>query len=38
VLRVVDFGASVDNFLAGFEKFLSKLSELKDFPFNEWVV
>ena len=38
VLRVADFGASVDNFLASFKEFLGKLAKLEDFPFDEWVV
>ena len=37
MLRVTDFGTSVDNFLSGFEELLGKLSELKDFSFNERV-
>ena len=37
MLRVTYFSASVDNFLASFEKFLGELSELKNFSFNEWV-
>ena len=31
----MDFGASFDHFLLGFEEFLSEVSELEDFPFNE---
>ena len=37
VLCVTNFGAGVDNFLTSFKKFLGKLSELKNFSFNEWV-
>ena len=37
MLRVADFGACIDNFLSSFKKFSSKLSELKDFSFDERV-
>ena len=37
MLRVTDFGASVDDFLSGFKEFLGKLSELKDFSFDKRV-
>ena len=37
VLRVMNFGASVDDFLSGFKEFLGKLSELEDLSFDEWV-
>ena len=35
VLRVTDFGVSVDNFLSGFKELLSELSELEDLSFDE---
>ena len=37
LLGVANFRASVDYFLSGFKELLGKLSELKNFPFNEWV-
>jgi hypothetical protein len=37
LLGVVDFGTSIDHFLLGFEELLSEVSELKDFPFDEWI-
>ena len=37
MLGVVDLGVRVDHFLLGFEELLGELSELMDFPFNEWV-
>jgi hypothetical protein len=37
VLGVADFGVGVDYFLSSFKKFLSELSELKDFSFDKWV-
>ena len=37
VLGMADLGMCVDHFLSSFEEFLSELSKLKNFPFNEWV-
>jgi hypothetical protein len=37
VLSVADFGTGVDHFLLSFKEFLSELSELKNFSFDEWV-
>ena len=35
VLSMVNFGACIDDFLSSFEQFLSKLSELANFSFDE---
>ena len=37
VLRVANFSTGVYHLLSSFEEFLSELSELEDFSFNEWV-
>ena len=37
MLSMANFGAGVDHFLSSFEKFLSKLSKLKNFSFDKRV-
>ena len=37
LLRMLDFGVSVDDFLMGFLKFLGEVSELQHFAFDEGV-
>ena len=37
LLHVSNFGASVDDFLLGFEKLLGEVSELQHFSFDEGV-
>ena len=37
MLSVADRGTCIDNFLPGFEEFLGKLPELKNFSFDERV-